>query len=148
MEQEEETQMKIVLNRIEYGDTYTIGELFIDGNWRCFTLEDKYRQVDGKGVAFWKVPKQTAIPTGTYHVMITFSHRFQKHLPLILGVEGFEGIRIHTGNTDQDTEGCILVGSEWHGEGSISGSLKAYQPIFLDIQEAISRGDTVTIEVK
>ena len=82
--------------------TCTIGELLVDGAWFCFTLEDVERPE--------KIPGETAIPAGRYKVIITHSQRFDRELPLLVDVPGFTGIRIHAGNTDADTLGCILVG--------------------------------------
>ena len=82
--------------------TCTIGELLVDGAWFCFTLEDVERPE--------KIPGETAIPAGRYKVIITHSQRFDRELPLLVDVPGFTGIRIHAGNTDADTRGCILVG--------------------------------------
>jgi hypothetical protein len=94
--------MQLTLNRKIFTDDSTIGELFIDGVFFCYTLEDKVRPV--------KIKNITAIPNGTYDVIINFSNRFQKYMPLLLNVSNYEGIRIHSGNKSADTEGCILVG--------------------------------------
>jgi hypothetical protein len=97
--------MEITLNRQPSFEETTLGTLFIDGAPYCATLEDVVRP-DGEA----KVDGRTAIPAGRYRVMVTFSNRFQRQMPLVCGVPGFEGIRIHPGNTAADTEGCILVG--------------------------------------
>ena len=85
------------------GDRNIIGDLFIDGVFFCYTLEDEKR-ADGL-----KVYGETAIPTGTYNVAVTKSNRFKRLMPLIMDVEGFSGIRIHGGNDSGDTHGCPLV---------------------------------------
>lgn len=90
----------------------TMGVLFVDGHFECFTLEDTIREIAGQPVATWKVPTHTAIPAGRYPLIITPSVRFQRPLPLVVDVPGFSGVRIHPGNTVADTEGCILVGAD------------------------------------
>lgn len=123
--------MKIKVVRIHKAENFTVGKLFIDDEFICYTLEDTVRQIEGKPVAEWKIQNQTAIPTGTYPLTLTFSNRFQRILPLINNVEGFIGIRIHTGNSPLDTDGCILVGSAWDGtSGWISGSKEAFSKLF------------------
>ena len=87
---------------------YTIGRLEDENGIKiCDTLEPTWRDYKGGEL---KIPKKSAIPECTYRVVVTKSQRFQKYLPLLVGVPGFEGVRIHSGNTSRDTEGCILVG--------------------------------------
>ena len=101
--------MKLKLIRTTEGDTFTEGKLFIDDIQECYTVEDTDRHLeDGKKA---KVNKLTAIPRGTYPITISFSNRFQKDLIEIQNVPYFTGIRIHSGNSSLDTEGCIIVGS-------------------------------------
>lgn len=95
--------MILELKRKIFTDDSTIGELSIDGEFVCYTLEDKVRDV--------KIQNVTAIPYGKYEVIINFSNHFQKYMPLLLNVPGYAGVRIHSGNKSTDTEGCILVGS-------------------------------------
>ena len=96
--------MDLRLDRLWLAPLDTLGALSIDGLFECFVLED---QVRAPGI---KVPGQTAIPAGRYRLSITPSARFKEALPLLADVPGFEGIRIHAGNTHDDTEGCLLVG--------------------------------------
>ena len=100
--------MELILTRIARKAEYTIGRLEDEnGKKLCDTLEPIWRNYDGGEL---KIPKKSAIPEGTYRVVTTYSLRFRKYLPLLVGVPGFEGVRIHSGNTSRDTEGCILVG--------------------------------------
>ena len=100
--------MKLILKRIAKRADYTIGRLTDEKGKRiCDTLEPTWRNYKGGEL---KVPKKSAVPEGTYRVVVTKSPRFKKYLPLLVGVPGFEGIRIHSGNSAKDTEGCILVG--------------------------------------
>lgn len=104
--------MEIRLIREPTIDGVTMGVLFLDGHYQCFALEDQLREQPGQPVSAWKIPKQTAIPAGRYRVVLTPSVRFQRPLPLLVDVPGFTGVRIHSGNTVSDTEGCILVGKD------------------------------------
>ena len=100
--------MKLILTRIARKAEYTIGRLEDENGKRiCDTLEPTWRDYKGGEL---KIPRKSAIPEGTYRVVVTKSQRFRKYLPLLVGVPGFEGVRIHAGNTSGDTEGCILVG--------------------------------------
>ena len=91
-------------------DGHTIGELFIDDVYECFTCEDQIREVPGEAVSVWKVYGQTAIPAGRYRVTLDFSPHFNGMMPHVNDVPGFSGILIHIGNTSADTEGCLLLG--------------------------------------
>lgn len=120
--------MILILKRIHFGDTFTVGQLYEETPFGlspiCYTLEDKFREVAGQPVSQWKVQNETAIPRGTYDVSITFSNRFQSKLPLLADVPGYSGVRIHTGNSSKNTEGCILVGMTWDGKSDWIGSSK------------------------
>ena len=96
--------MQVTVKRIFKGPEYTIGKLYLDGHYLCDTLEDTVRP------AGTKIAGKTAIPAGTYKCKKTWSPRFGKILPELFDVPNFTGVRIHTGNTAKDTEGCILVG--------------------------------------
>lgn len=130
--------MKITLKRDIFGDTFTLGRLLINGTFFCYTCEDKVRPKKIKGI--------TAIPTGTYDVALAWSNRFQKVLPLLANVPNYEGIRIHAGNTHEDTEGCILVGMGRTSVG-VSASRDAMKVLMPILNEAISGGDNVKITV-
>ena len=95
--------MIIKVQRFFFGDKYTIGRLYINGEYQCDTLEDPVR--DGP-----KIPGETAIAEGTYKVTLAYSPHFKRYLPLLHDVPDFTGILIHAGNTPKDTRGCILVG--------------------------------------
>ena len=101
--------MELTLTRTEKTKDYTMGRLEIDGEHFCDTLEPTWRDL-GPGRPGHKIVGRTAIPDGRYPVAVTWSPKFKKWLPLLLHVPQFEGIRIHAGNTPDDTEGCILVG--------------------------------------
>ena len=100
--------MKLTLTRRAKRADYTIGRLEDENGVKiCDTLEPTWRNYKGGEL---KVPRKSAVPEGTYPVVVTKSKKFGKYLPLLVGVPGFKGVRIHSGNTVNDTEGCILVG--------------------------------------
>lgn len=102
------------LKRLYRKETYSIGKLYINGKYFCDTCEDRCRELydfmPEKEIKARKVYAETAIPYGAYKVIISYSSKFKKNLPLLCKVKGFEGIRIHSGNTAKDSLGCILVG--------------------------------------
>lgn len=139
--------MKIRLVREPTAGGTTHGVMFVDGAYFGFTLEDAVREVADQPVSAWKVPGVTAIPAGTYPVTITLSQRFGRLLPLLEGVSGFTGIRIHAGNIPAHTEGCILVGFS-RDHGSIGQSRQACDRLQAQIDLALSRQEPVTIEIE
>jgi hypothetical protein len=86
--------MNLLLKRTALRDTYTIGKLYVDGQYWCDTLEDRVRDLTREK----KVPGETAIPAGTYDVVVNVSPKFKRLLPRLLRVPHFEGILIHRGN--------------------------------------------------
>jgi len=128
-------KMELKLKRLHKTDKSTIGELSIDGVFECYTLEDVERDV--------KVYSKTAIPKGQYKVIINQSNRFKKLMPLLLNVPNFEGVRIHSGNKAEDTEGCILVG-QTRSLDFIGNSKKAYDKLFKKMQ--LAKSITLIIE--
>ncbi len=138
--------MKLDLKRYAFTPECTLGELSVDGEKLCYTLEDAYRETE-EPVAKWKIYGKTAIPKGTYIVQITFSNRFKKDLPLLLDVPGFSGIRIHAGNTDKDTEGCILVGGKPTGDKFVPNSRATMQKVMTLLENAELDGETISITI-
>lgn len=132
--------MKLRLERLEQWPAYTMGLLYVDGAHECWVLEDPVRP-DGE-----KVPGNTAIPAGTYRVVVDMSQRFKKIMPRLLDVPGFEGVRIHSGNTVEDTQGCLLVGMVRAG-ASVMRSRDAYMALLPKLVDAQDRGDDITIEI-
>lgn len=130
--------MQLELKRQKFTDSSTIGELSVNGAFECWTLEDTVRKTKIAGI--------TAIPQGRYEVVVTFSNRFQKPMPLLIGVPGFEGIRIHSGNCCEDTEGCLLVGRT-KGPNFVGESRLAFTSLFKAIQAAIKK-EKVFINVR
>lgn len=142
--------MNIDLFRKYRKPDYTIGILSIDGQRVCETLEDTDRgitqQMTPLQVAQQKIKGKTAIPTGIYNVNINFSPRFRKELPILENVTGFEGIRIHSGNTAADTEGCILPGKNTK-VGMVTNSRVWTENIVTRIKKALTRGEKVKINI-
>lgn len=131
--------ISMILKRNPSTEKSTTGVLFLDGDFFCFTLEDVVRQVKIKG--------ETAIPFGTYNVIISHSVRFKRLLPLLCNVPGFDGIRIHPGNTDADTEGCILVGTTLMKD-FVGNSRAAFDRLFTKLYAAYRNGEAISITIK
>lgn len=143
--------MKLKLIRVRPTQKSTIGQLYIDDVNTCHTLEDVdrglYQNMPLEKIKAIKVHGQTAIPKGTYDVIITMSVRFKRELPLLLNVPGFEGIRMHPGNKPEDTEGCLLVGRTV-GNDFIGESRIAFDNIFKQMKAAIAKNQRITITIE
>jgi hypothetical protein len=123
--------VNLALKRTVQNPKALIGSLELNGDWECFILENPKYQ----------------IPPGSYTVQITFSQRFQKPLPLIEGIAHRSGIRIHPGNTGDDSLGCLLPGTS-HDDTSVWNSRIAFNVLFRKLQEAQDRGEAVTLMVE
>lgn len=106
----------------------TLGVLFVDDVFQCFTLEDQLREVSDQPVLHWKIAGETAIKAGRYRIVLSKSNRFGYVTPELLHVEGFTGIRMHPGNRRIDSAGCILVGRD-RGDAFIAQSRPAFQAL-------------------
>jgi hypothetical protein len=122
LQSKNKNSMEILVKRLYKTSAYTIGKMYIDGQYLCDTVEDTDRgltqTMTSQQIAVKKVYGKTAIPAGRYKVTLTFSNKFKRVLPLVNDVIGFLGIRIHAGNTADDSLGCIIV-----GENKIKGGV-------------------------
>lgn len=134
--------MKLKLKRIAMRDTYTIGRLTVDGQYFCDTLEDRVRDLTKEK----KVPGETAIPAGTYDMVVNISPKFKRMLPRLLNVPNFDGILIHRGNTASDSAGCIIVG-ENKVVGRVINSTGYEQKLTDMLLKAQQKGEPLSIEV-
>ena len=141
--------MKLTLRRIAFRDTYTIGKLYIDGVYFSDVIEDTDRGLDDtmsvEDILKLKVKGETAIPTGIYEVTITYSPKYKRLMPLINNVKGYSGIRIHSGNTAKDTEGCLIVGKNTK-VGMVTDSRITYNALFKRLQQA--KNQKIIIDIK
>lgn len=114
--------MKIEIKRLPSEFGATIGQVFVNGERFCFSLEDEVREVINLPVQQWKIPGKTAIPKGTYKITLENSKRFGPNTLTVNNVPGFEFIRMHPGNTSANTEGCILLGLAVNGHEIVGGT--------------------------
>lgn len=147
--------MKLILQTIAERTGYTIGKLYVDGVYFCDTLEPQTRDLRKAR----KIPGKTAIPAGTYTVLMdVFSSRFGREsfyltyanggkLPRLYNVPGFDGVLIHCGNTAADTQGCILVGKNTE-VGKVLSSRYMFRELYKKLLEAHRSGEVITITVK
>ena len=143
--------MLITLDRAWKRKGYTISRLYINGELFCNALEDESRglrqDMTINEIKKRKVYGATAIPSGSYECVNTYSNRFKKNLPLLKDVPGFEGIRIHSGNTAKDTEGCILVGRNTQ-KGMVTESRVWTDKLIKLMKAAWDRKETVTVMIE
>ena len=149
--------MEILVKRIAKKSKYTIGKMYIDGQYICDTLEDADRGLNQnmslEEIKNKKVYGETAIPTGTYKVdMNTVSPKFKNRvwakpyggkLPRLIAVPGYDGVLIHAGNRAEDTLGCVLV-----GENKVVGQVLNSQTTFKKVMSILTKGTNITITIK
>ena len=142
--------MELRLERKYRNNNYCIDKLYINGKYFSDVLEDPDRGLTDtmslEEIKKIKIKGNTCIPYGTYNITITYSPRFKKNLPLLNNVKGFDGIRIHSGNTPQDTEGCLLPGFN-KVKGQVIDSRVTTDKLIAQIQQALNKGEKVTIEI-
>lgn len=137
---------ELILQRRTLTPGCTIGELRDPGGFRkVYTLEDAMREIHERDGSWrWhpglKIPGRTAIPAGRYQIVVDLSQRFGRVLPRLLDVPDFSGVRIHPGNTAEDTDGCILVGTAIAGATLIYSRL-AMDELLPDIEAWTSTGE-------
>lgn len=138
--------LHFLLDRKWRKDTYTIGRLYVNGEFLCNTIEDVDRKLNqnmsATEIQKIKVMAETAIPTGTYAMRVSLSPKFKRELVEIVNVPAFSGIRIHRGNTAQDSAGCVIVG-ENTSKGRLTNSTK-YE---LQITEMVKKADYAYITI-
>ena len=140
--------MRLTLKRIANRKDYCIGKLYINGKYFCDTLEDRDRGLDDSmsedDIKQIKIKGETAIPVGIYTVLLTYSPKYKKVMPLINNVKGYSGIRIHSGNSSKDTEGCLLVGKNTV-VGRLTDSRNTFNALF---KRLLQKGSNkITIEI-
>lgn len=153
--------MELILKRTAKRDTYTIGKLYVDGGYFCDTLEDKDRGLNYRmplaEIKRKKVYGQTAIPTGKYEIAMNIcspaysqKSKWKEYcggfMPRLKNVPAFDGILIHSGNTDKDTYGCVLVG-ENKVVGKVINSEATFKKLYPILQGAYRRGEKITLEI-
>ena len=154
--------MELRVDRKWKKEEYTVGRLFVDGEFFCNTMEDTDRGLD-QDMEDWmirskKIPNRTAVPTGRYKVLMNnvspkFSQKqFYKQvckgkLPRLEDVKGYEGILIHCGTTHQHSAGCILVGNNTI-KGKLTNSEETFKKLYSMMKDAYDKGDEVYITIE
>ena len=153
--------MKLLLKRIYTCSTYTIGHLYINGQYYCDTLEDCDRMLDQSmseaQILKIKVKNETAIPTGIYNILMNIiSPKYSKvqyyldickgMVPRLEYVKGYSGVLIHCGNTAADSSGCILVGLN-KTKGKVLYSKATFEKVYNVLKTAYNRKEAITLEI-
>lgn len=138
--------MELKVKRLYKKSDYTIGKMYINGQYFCDTVEDTDRglsqNMKNSTIEAKKIYGKTAIPTGRYNVVLSYSNKFKKTLPLLKDVLGFSGIRIHSGNTAEDSLGCIIV-----GENKIKGGVINSRQTMEKLMYRLRNEKNITIEI-
>ena len=158
----ENNALELLLDRKYKNETYTIGNLYVDGEWFCNSMEDKDRGLSQtmplEEIKKAKVYGETAIPTGRYEVRMDivspkyngvkwYKDNFGGRMPRLESVKGFSGILIHSGNTALDSNGCILVGMN-KAKGKVLDSRATFQKLWKILEQARKAGKTIYLTVK
>ena len=153
--------MNLNIKRVYKGPTYTIGKLYINNEYFCDTLEDTDRGLTDKmtltEILKIKKPSETAIPSGTYNITLdVVSPRFSTKafyrqvcngkLPRLLNVKGFDGVLIHSGNTEKDSSGCILVGQN-KVKGKVINSQETFKKLYKILKDSWDKDKSITINI-
>lgn len=158
----ENNALELLLDRKYKKETYTIGNLYVDGEWFCNSLEDKDRGLSQtmplEEIKRQKVYGETAIPTGRYEVRMDivspkyngvkwYKDNFGGRMPRLESVKGFAGVLIHSGNTALDSNGCILVGLN-KAKGKVLDSRATFQKLWKILEQARKSGKTIYLTVQ
>ena len=158
----ENNTLELLLDRKYRKETYTIGNLYVDGEWFCNALEDKDRGLSQtmtlEEINKIKVYGETAIPTGRYEVRMDivspkyngvkwYKDNFGGRMPRLESVKGFSGILIHSGNTALDSNGCILVGMN-KAKGKVLDSRATFQKLWKVREQARKAGKKIYLTIK
>ena len=155
--------MELTLKRIALRSEYTIGKLYVDGEYVCDTIEDTVRDLDKDGKfanGEVKISGKTAIPYGRYEITMKvkspkysnfskypWAKKYDGYLPRLLNVPHFEGILIHCGNTADDSDGCIIVG-ENKAVGKVINSVNTFRHLMDDyLAPAKKRNEKIAITI-
>lgn len=154
--------MELLIDRKWKKQSYTISNLYINGEWFCNCLEDADRGLDNSMsedmIRTLKKPSITAIPRGTYEITLdVVSPKYSRvqfykdvcngKVPRLKNVKGFDGILIHAGNTDKDSSGCLLVGQN-KVKGQVVNSKETFKQLYKLLQDGKSRGEKIVIKIK
>ena len=158
----ENNALELLLDRKYKKETYTIGNLYVDGEWFCNTLEDKDRGLKSsmslEEINKIKVYAETAIPAGRYVVRMDvvspkynrvkwYKDNFGGRMPRLENVKGFSGILIHPGTTAVDSAGCIIVGLN-KKKGNVLESRATFQKLWKKLEEAHKRKETIYLTIE
>ena len=155
--------MELRLERIALRNEYTIGKLYVDGEYVCDTIEDTVRDLDKDGKfanGEVKIPGKTAIPYGRYEITMkvkspkysnfskySWAKKYDGYLPRLLNVPHFDGVLIHVGNSALDSEACVLVG-ENKVVGKVINSVNTFRRLMDDyLVPAKKRNEKIVITI-
>ena len=155
--------MELRLERIALRSEYTIGKLYVDGEYVCDTIEDTVRYLDKDGKfanGEVKIPGKTAIPYGRYEITMkvkspkysnfskySWAKKYDGYLPRLLNVSNFEGVLLHPGNTSSESAGCILTG-ENKVVGKVINSVNTFRRLMDDyLVPAKKRNEKIVITI-